>query len=320
MAQTAGCGRIILVSDGGEIALDGATIWKIGRSDHCEVVVADSRVSREHAAIQRLDGEYYLIDLGSRNGSFVNDARVSTPVHLRDRDRLSIGGYPILFRYEGASERVVFGGPADNLDATVAWFTQQLLTVLVVDVRNFTELTHRLDQAILCQVIGTWFRVASDVMRRHGCWSLKFIGDAVMAVWLHQEGASRASEILEVLAGVVEFARATSELEGAFALPQALRIGSGINTGLASVGNTGTGSVVDYTAMGDTVNAAFRIESATKEIGADVALGNSTWEALRACGDPDRYFDAHAVTLKGYAEPTTIWAASLARVAAYLNR
>ena len=55
------------------------------------------------------------------------------------------------------------------------------------------------------------------------------------------------------------------------------------------VGNTGTGDRPDYTAIGDTVNAAFRFESSTKELGLDIAVGEATYASLKTVG-PDQAF------------------------------
>src|ERR1019366_6685279 len=67
---------------------DGQT-WAIGRGDGCAVMLDSRSVSRLHALIQRKDtGDLSLVDLGSRNGSFVNGTRVTFPVALDDEDRL----------------------------------------------------------------------------------------------------------------------------------------------------------------------------------------------------------------------------------------
>jgi adenylate cyclase len=302
-----------------QVLLNSGYAWKIGRSEQNHVVISDHRASRQHALIQRTEsGDYYLIDLGSRNGSFINDQRVSMPAHLRDGDCISIGGYPIMFRYEGYGNPTVIGTSEEN-ERTQAWFVPQLLTVLVVDVRNFTGLTQKIDQALLCEAIGTWFRHASEIMHKHGSWTMKYIGDAVMAIWLHREEGKEARDILRTLRAVAEFAEATSALESRFALPFPLRIGAGINTGIASIGNTGTNSVLDYTALGDPVNNAFRIEAATKEIGLEVALGTATFESLREKGVPVDCFEERSVLLKGYDAPQRLWAVSFASLQRFVE-
>jgi adenylate cyclase len=73
----------------------------------------------------------------------------------------------------------------------------------------------------------------------------------------------------------------------------------------------------DYTALGDTVNAAFRLEAATKEIGLGVALGQRTYDELKMAADTP--FSRRQVSLKGYESPTTTWAISFDELQRYLK-
>jgi len=79
-------------------------------------------------------------------------------------------------------------------------------------------------------------------------------------------------------------------------------VGAGINTGPAIVGGA------EFTALGDTVNAAFRLEAATKQLGFGVALGERSFSELLVPGPCP--FQRREVTLKGYDEPATAWAIS----------
>lgn len=292
-----------------EVDLPSAGAWKIGRDRACTILLDDDAVSRQHALVQPAEeGAFYLIDLGSLNGTFLNGARVSTPTQLHDGDQVRIGLYQLEFHCDSQTPAALDETSVDSTAfATRALYAQRLVSVLVVDVRGYTRLAQVTDQAVLCQLIGTWFREAGRIMERYGAWAQKYIGDAVMAVWLHEQAGSKRDQIMQILRATAEFARATAKLEQRFALPRPLRIGAGINTGTASVGNTGTGGNTDYTAVGEAVNAAFRIESCTRQIGCDLAIGCATLEALcsRAA-----WFEEHAVELKGYDGPTTVWTAS----------
>src|SRR5215470_12040136 len=73
--------------------------WAIGRGDGCAVMLDSRSVSRLHALIQRRDaGDFCLVDLGSRNGSFVNNRRVAVPVLLNDNDSWIFGDQQLLCR------------------------------------------------------------------------------------------------------------------------------------------------------------------------------------------------------------------------------
>jgi adenylate cyclase len=123
-----------------------------------------------------------------------------------------------------------------------------------------------------------------------------------MAVWVHDRPGQVGADVLRVLRAVSEIDAATAEISQALALPAPLRIGAGVNTGPAILGGT------DYTALGDTVNAAFRLESATKGIGLGVAVGERVYNelAFRARSS----FVRREVELKGYDGASIAWAIS----------
>jgi adenylate cyclase len=307
--------HLIITNPQGEKRVDLAEgyMWKVGRSDDSDVLIPSDIVSRNHAMLQRSDdGTFYLIDMGSRNGSFVNGTRVSVPAALNDGDEISLGDTVIKFhRTRPASGRPVTARKGAGA-TTVAHFASSRTTVLVVDVRNFTVLTQQIDQGLLCQVIGTWFREAGPLLNAQGSWAQKYIGDAIMSVWVHKHG-NRTWEILHILRALMELVRMTATLQARFGLTHAIHIGAGINTGLATIGNAaGSGSLTDYTALGDTVNAAFRLESATKSADADVLLGEETFEWLSEISQASRCFSPRTVALKGYERPVAAWGAKFA--------
>ena len=257
-------------------------------------------------------GEFYLIDLGSRNGSFVNGRRVSVPVTLQNGDHLTFGQTELEF-YCPSTDHLTdpsMGMDSKEFTATATLHVRRLISVLVVDIRDFTVLTRQLDEKILSEVIGTWFRHAGDIIREYGSWVDKYIGDAVMAVWIHGTQGVSNEEMLRIFRALSALHKMTSDLHNQYPLPFPLRIGAGVNTGFAMVGNTGSGDRPDYTALGDTVNAAFRLESATKQIGLDVALGETTYSHLPMMATTDGLFKEHTVHLKGYDVPTVTHACS----------
>jgi adenylate cyclase len=102
-------------------------------------------------------------------------------------------------------------------------------------------------------------------------------------------------------------------LQADFSLEAPIRIGAGINSGIASIGNLGSAAAADHTALGDVVNKAFRLQSATKAIPTDVALGQATYNFLiRSVSAAAELFEQHTVPLKGYQEPVPAYALSLA--------
>ena len=88
-----------------------------------------------------------------------------------------------------------------------------------------------------------------------------------------------------------------------FKLADPLRFGAGFNAGMASIGNIGSEGSADFTAMGEAVNIAFRLETATKEQGCDVLISKEVFEALS-----DAYYTPAGlapIELKGYDQPHT---------------
>jgi adenylate cyclase len=267
-------------------------------------------------------GDFYLIDLGSRNGSFVNGRRVSIPVTLNNGDLLTFGKTDLEFYCPTASHPPDSSVSMDSKEftATATLHVRRLISVLVVDIRDFTVLTRQLDEQILSEVIGTWFRHAGDIIREYGSWVDKYIGDAVMAIWIHGTQGVSNDEMLRVFHALSALHKMTSDLYNLYPLPFPLRIGAGINTGYAMVGNTGSGDRPDYTALGDTVNAAFRLESSTKQIGLGIAVGETTYQNLSALElDSSRLFKPYTIHLKGYDVPTVTYACSYSDLDTFLQ-
>ncbi len=320
--------HLILKTDSGNrhLPLLGIHCWTVGRSDDNNLVLPDRWISRNHAMLQGMEnGEFYLIDLGSRNGTFINGRRVSVPVILRDGDLITFGQTEISFFYPQArAQDALAAGGRDSLSsrqdftATAMLHVRRLISVMVVDIRDFTVMTRQIDEKILSEAIGTWFRRAGEILTQYGSGVDKYIGDAIMAVWVHNpEGATKA-EMLQLLGAVSTLAKMTSHLHEQFPLPFPLRIGAGLNTGYAMVGNTGSGDRPDYTAIGDTVNAAFRLESSTKQLGLDLAMGETTYDHLLSLGASEQHFKRQIVTLKGYESPITAHVGTFANLDRFL--
>ena len=303
-----------LVLEAGERRFPLATgqSWAIGRGDGCAVMLDSRSVSRLHALIQKRDaGDFSLVDLGSRNGSFVNSHRVSVPVVLKDQDRLLCGDQVLLFHNPTRAASANSPSSMDDRNApTTQMHTHNLATIVVVDIRDFTPLARTVSEALLSQTIGTWFLKVGQVTQRQGSWAQKYIGDAVMAVWVHDDPAQVQADLVRALRAVHEINMATAEISRTLPLPGPLRIGAGVNTGPAILGGT------EYTALGDTVNVAFRLEAATKTIGLGVALGERTFAELGL--PPGGPFSRREVALKGCEGLKTAWGISFDELQMFL--
>jgi adenylate cyclase len=304
---------LLLETTGRRFPLAVGQSWAIGRGDGCAIMLDSRSVSRLHALIQRKDGgEYSLVDLGSRNGSFVNAQRVSLPLRMNDKDRLVFGDQELIFRNPMAANSTV--GVREittrNMPTTML-HTHTLTTIVVVDIRDFTPLARQIPESLLSQTIGTWFLRSGQVVQRLGSWAQSYIGDAVMAVWVHDHEENMNGDLMRALHAIIEINAVTAEISRSLPLPAPLRIGAGVNTGPAIVGGS------EYTALGDTVNAAFRLEAATKQMGMGVALGERTFAELGLA--PECPFSRRDVELKGYEGTSTAWGASFESLSEFLR-
>lgn len=301
---------------GRRFSLNCGATYRIGRGEGNSIMLGDNQVSRNHAMVQCAEtGEFYLTDLGSRNGTFVNQVRVTAPVLLQPGDTITIGAHE--FRFEGPRRSAA---PQNgSRGETVVSFSQNVITVLVVDIRDFTGLSRRLDEQQLGHVISAFTRDSGAILAECGAWGQKYIGDAVMALWVHQNDPPELGPLYEAVRALERLFGVTAALQARFGLDRPVRIGAGLNTGLACLGNMGSGAAADYTALSDAVNMAFRLESATKEIRCDIALGSRTYEMLSGQVQ-EGMFTGYTLALKGYQEPKPVFAAFESAIPAILNR
>lgn len=277
--------------------------WAIGRGDGCAVLLDSRSVSRLHALVQRREGgAISLVDLGSRNGSFVNQRRVSIPVILNDNDELVFGDQHFAFRNPEAPRGSVAAFESTRNAPTTSLQTNTLTTIVVVDIRDSTPLARSVPEELFSQTIGTWFLRVGQIVQQQGSWAQKYIGDAVMSVWVHRDETAMREEVLRALWAIGAIDAATAGMHLDLPLPAPLRIGAGINSGPAIVGG------VDYAALGDTVNAAFRLEAATKQLGMGIAAGERTYSMLPP--QLQARFEPKRVSLKGYEGESTAWGIS----------
>ena len=135
------------------------------------------------------------------------------------------------------------------------------IAVLFVDVRGFTAMSEKLEPAEVVEILNSYLTLIADCILRNGGTLDKFIGDAAMAFWgapLEQEDyvlrAARAA--MDMVEGAGELSEDLMRRFG-----RTVSFGIGIHVGKAVVGNVGSPKRMDYTAIGDTVNTASRLEA-----------------------------------------------------------
>lgn len=178
------------------------------------------------------------------------------------------------------------------------------VTLLFTDLADFTSMAERLSAEQTVEVLGSYFNAMTPLIHASGGTVDKFIGDAIMAFWgaplpdaHHAEHAVRAAIAMQQA-----MAALLASLKGR-GLPEiSMRIG--IHSGEVVVGNVGSGERFSYTAIGDAVNLASRLEGANKTFGTGILISGETARrlppdiALRPLGE---------VSVKGKAEPVRVF-------------
>ena len=143
------------------VALQGP--FTIGRGSASDLVVKDARASRGHALLRPLGrGNYFLLDLGSANGTFLNGRLVTAPVQLTDGDTIVIADCTL--KFEAPDQRPITAPLTADYDSTMETAVNvktEAISILVADIRNFTRLSETLPPKELPSFIGSWFRDAS---------------------------------------------------------------------------------------------------------------------------------------------------------------
>ena len=131
------------------------------------------------------------------------------------------------------------------------------MTVVFADLSSFTEMTGRLGATTTYSVVDEFLRLASTTLMSHGAFIDKYIGDAVMA--LFNVPIKRADHAAAAVAAAAKLQELLPELSERLGMP--LQASIGIASGFARVGRLGSDDIKDYTAIGDVVNQAARLQA-----------------------------------------------------------
>lgn len=168
------------------------------------------------------------------------------------------------------------------------------ITVLFADLSSFTEVTHELGAEKTHQVVDAFLRMATELLVKQGAFIDKYVGDAVMALFnvplQHDDHARRAVIAASALNAGLKTVGASFGLD--------LNASVGIATGFARVGRLGSDDSKDYTAIGDVVNLAARLQS--KAGAGEILISEESY-----LKHPDQFPEAKAeqAVLKGFREP-----------------
>ena len=177
------------------------------------------------------------------------------------------------------------------------------VTLLFSDIRGFTTLSETRSPEEVVELINRYFSLQVDVIWRHGGTLDKYIGDCIMAMWgapLDNPGHAKSAVAcaLDMADALQDFKRELGAEHLEF------DVGIGLHSGPAVVGLIGSEKRREYTAIGDTVNLASRIEGLTKDAKRRILVSKDTAEL---CGDAFEFVSCGTFPVKGRAQPVELF-------------
>jgi adenylate cyclase len=172
------------------------------------------------------------------------------------------------------------------------------VTMLFLDIRGFTTFAERLSASDVVATLNRLFERIVPIIHEHSGHVDKYVGDGLLAVF----GAPRRQEdhADQALDAALEIAQAVENEFG-----EGLAVGIGLNSGPVVAGNVGGAGRLEFSVIGDAVNVAARVESATRQTGDRILITGRTKELLHA---GDRFIERPGLTLKGKTKPVDIYA------------
>src|SRR5256714_4341375 len=214
----------------------------IGRSQKNLIVIESQKVSRRHALINVQNvGEFWLIDLGSSNGTFLNGRRLHQPVRLCDQDQIIIGDRLFIFHQP---EEITDDYRTTFAERTIREIANVPCWLLVADIESFTPLSRSLTSDKLATLIGGWVATCKEIIEAHEGMIDKYLGDGFLAYWRdHKDATNNVADALAPL----KLAQVRNEPRFRLAL----------HFGLVAIG--GVPTMGEESLMGRDVNFVFRM-------------------------------------------------------------
>jgi adenylate cyclase len=272
-------------SDGRRWSMPGSC--GIGRSATNQVVLESTKVSRRHALIHSQNqNEYWLVDLASSNGTYLNHQRVVQPMLLHDGDSLEIGEFTLVFRQtpSGAAprERSSVAAPFQTVKLAESW-------LLLADVIDATMIAQAVPQENLPQVMGRWLQGGKEIIQRHGGGLNKYLGDGFLAFWPHQAETTQL-----VARAIKDLHELQAKAEPPFRFV--------VHHGQVAFGISATGG--EQTLMGQEVNRVFRMEKLCGTQGQSSLISTPARELLKPHLET---FEVGTFTLLGFRQAETFF-------------
>jgi adenylate cyclase len=171
------------------------------------------------------------------------------------------------------------------------------VTILFADIRGFSRISERLGPARTMEWIQDAMGALAACVLRHDGVLVDFIGDELMAMWGAPAPQADHAELACLAAGQMMDALVELNSRWSAELGEPIRLGVGLNSGVARVGNTGSRQKFKYGPLGDVVNVASRVQGATKYLGADCLITGDTLSQMQSPPPARRLARVRAVNI-----------------------
>ena len=246
------------------------------------IIVKHRLISRDHAVITLCGSQLQITD-ASKNGTWVNDVRLTagSSQYLADRDEIRIGETVIQVR---CPDLVTNDQEDIDIDGTMVTSTNVIVTNLVADVRGFSSMAQTEDSsqvyALMKEIISTFSVIVYDYKG-----TIKdYVGDAVYAFWDHRFVPSKEQAVLACQAALKQAQTVNqirAKLSGINPAVEYLRLGWGITTGKVTMSHYGSRGI-DLALVGDCTNLAFRLSgTANKDLPSEIVICSETADLVR---------------------------------------
>lgn len=238
----------------------------IGRAHNNSVQLPDNEVSRRHAIIQAQgEREFWLVDLGSANGTYVNGRRISQAVRLHNSDLIRIANNELEFCTEILSAMHPAG--QQSMASTMIQIRQARCWLMVADIIGSTKLAQSLTPDKYPRVTGTWFKNCHQIIDECGGHMSKYLGDGFFCYWDDTEDGA-----IQVRQAIAQLHEAQLKSSPPFRLV--------LHFGAAALGTVP--SMNELNLHGPEVNFVFRIEKVAANLNENLLFSEAAVKKLNA--------------------------------------
>lgn len=223
----------------------------------------------------------------------INDMTIG----LKERERLKLNFTKYVSQY--IMERILSSETLTKFEGE-----RRKVTVLFSDIRQFTYFAERLDPEEVVSLLNEYFKVMIDIIFKYHGTLDKFMGDGIMVEFgAPLDDALQERNAVDTAIAMQQEMKRLGEMWESQGKP-ALKMGIGIHTGQAIVGNIGSEVRMEYTAIGDTVNVAARLQQMSKVINQPILISEATYLAVK---DHFTFDNLGPKVLAGREEPITVY-------------